>query len=164
MEDNHFYNETAALNYVENILWSNGVNCIHCGNKRIYSLKGNSHRIGLKTCSDCKKQFTVRIGTIFEDSRLPLVKWFLAIYLFSSLKKGLSSIQLAKYISVTQKTAWFMLQRIREVMKDGNGGGGLMNGVVEIDKSKKQTALKQVNYYFQSNKSKHFIIFISPRF
>ena len=105
--------------------------CPNCGHKECYTHKNHS----LFTCKSCLRQFTIRIGTIFEDSRLPLYKWFLAIYLFSSLKKGLSSIQLAKYISVTQKTAWFMLQRIREVMKDGNGGGGLMNGVVEIDEA-----------------------------
>ena len=86
--------------------------CPHCGSVGVYIHADEK----LFSCSDCKKQFTVRIGTIFEDSRLPLFKWFIAIYLFTSLKKGISSIQLSKYINVTQKTAWFMLHRIREVM------------------------------------------------
>ena len=128
-----FKDEQACIDWLANQRWGSKEKavCPHCGHKECYVYANGVHF----KCSSCLKQFTVKIGTIFEDSRLPLVKWFLAIYLFSSLKKGLSSIQLAKYISVTQKTAWFMLQRIREVMKDGNGGGGLMNGVVEIDEA-----------------------------
>jgi hypothetical protein len=79
------------------------------------------------------KQFTVRIGTIFEDSRLPLTKWFLAIYLFTSTKKGLSSVQLSKYISTTQKTAWFVLQRLREAMQNDNNKP--FSGTTEIDEA-----------------------------
>lgn len=98
--------------------------------------KSNNHckhkTRNIYTCLDCKKQYTIRIGTIFEDSRLPLFKWFLAIYLFTSMKKGISSIQLSKYISVTQKTAWFLLQRIREVMQDDND---FFNGTCEIDET-----------------------------
>lgn len=102
-------------------------------------------------CASCKKQFSVRVGTIFEDSRIPLVKWFVAIYLFTSLKKGISSIQLSKYIEVTQKTAWFMLQRIREVMQNDDT---MFSGTTEVDEAyiggklknmhmKKRIALKE---------------------
>jgi transposase-like protein len=119
MEDNHFYNETAALNYVENILWSNGANCIHCGNKRIYSLNGNSHRIGLKTCSDCKKQFTIRIGTIFESSHIPLYKWLQAAYLIVCGETNIN--QLHKILEVTYKTAWSINYKIRELTKEIDG-------------------------------------------
>ncbi len=102
--------------------------CPHCNAKNICIHSNNV----LYTCLDCKKQFTIRIGTIFQESRLPLFKWFVSIYLFTSMKKGISSIQLAKYIGVTQKTAWFMLHRIREVMKGGNSP---FDGVTEIDEA-----------------------------
>lgn len=104
--------------------------CPHCASKKIYIHNNDK----LYTCSDCNKQFTVRIGTIFEDSRLPLFKWFIAIYLFTSLKKGISSVQLSKYINVTQKTAWFMLHRIREVMDDSDTHNPF-DGTTEIDEA-----------------------------
>ncbi len=112
-----FGTEKACRDWLAEKRWGKNPVCPHCKATRIST---HSNDV-LFTCLDCKKQFTVRIGTIFEDSRLPLFKWFVAIYLFTSLKKGISSIQLAKYIEVTQKTAWFMLHRIREVMK-GEGG------------------------------------------
>lgn len=102
--------------------------CPHCSHSTCYIHNG----IDRYTCQKCAKQFSIRTGTIFEDSRLPLIKWFVAIYLATSLKKGISSIQLAKYIEVTQKTAWFMLQRIREVMSGDNNPFG---GVTEIDEA-----------------------------
>jgi len=103
--------------------------CPFCKCKSCYQHNG----IDRFTCKQCLKQFSLRINTIFEDSRLPLVKWFLAIYLFTSCKKGISSCQLAKYLSITQKTAWFMLQRIREVMK--NNDNNKFDGITEIDEA-----------------------------
>ncbi len=100
--------------------------CPHCDCNKTYKFKND------KTfkCSSCLKQFSIRIGTIFEDSNAPLLKWFFAIYLFTSLKKGISSIQLSKYIGVTQKTAWFILQRIRVAMEDETIQ---FEGISEID-------------------------------
>lgn len=102
--------------------------CPHCNHKTCYIHTG----IDRYTCQSCTKQFSVRTKTIFEGSRLPLVKWYIAIYLFTSMKKGISSIQLSKYIEVTQKTAWFMLHRIREVMSNGSGD---FKGITEIDEA-----------------------------
>ena len=118
--------------------------CPHCNHKTCYIHTG----IDRYTCQSCAKQFSVRTNTIFEDSRLPLVKWFIAIYLSTSLKKGISSIQLSKYIEITQKSAWFMLQRIREVMKNDSDEFGGINEIDEayiggkyenMHKSKKET-------------------------
>jgi transposase-like protein len=125
-----FKDEKACIEWLATQRWG-GMDkavCPHCGAKDCYTYSNGK----MFKCSECLKQFTVKIGTVFEDSRLPLVKWFLAIYLFTSLKKGISSIQLSKYIDVTQKTAWFMLGRIREVM-NGGGDSGMFKGVTEID-------------------------------
>src|SRR4029077_11364713 len=93
-------------------------------------------RYGLKTCGDCKKQFTVRMGTIFEESKLPLHIWLQAMHLMVSSKKGVSSHQLHRTLEITYKSAWFLSHRIREAMRDGElaplGGGG---GVVEFDET-----------------------------
>lgn len=103
------------------------ISCPYCDNKKIYHFNnGKTFK-----CSTCSKQFSIKIGTIFEGSNVPLLKWFFSIYLFTSLKKGLSSIQLSKYIGVTQKTAWFMLQRIR-VALDGENSNQF-EGISEID-------------------------------
>jgi transposase-like protein len=125
-----FSTEDACVEYFATQRWGSvdGAVCPHCSSK--HTCKHNTR--GLYTCMDCKKQFTVRVGTIFENSRIPLRKWFVAVYLFTSLKKGISSCQLAKYIEVTQKTAWFMLQRIREVMKDNSDS---FSGYSEADEA-----------------------------
>ena len=101
--------------YLENMRWNGKPICPHCGSisEHHYKLTQNGEFKGLYKCNDCRCRFTVRQGTMFEGSNLPLKKWFYAIYLFLSHKKGISSCQLAKDIQVTQKTAWFMLHRIR---------------------------------------------------
>jgi len=108
-------NETACREHLETLLWNGEPICPHCGSQREnhYRLKARGNFSGLYKCKDCRMRFTVRVGTMFEGSHISLQKWFLAIYLFSSHKKGISSIQLSKDIAVTQKTAWFMLSRIR---------------------------------------------------
>ncbi len=103
--------------------------CPHCGSYATYAFKDGK----LFKCKDCGKQFTVKVGTIFTDSKVPLHKWFLAIYLSTSLKKGISSVQLAKYIGTTQKTSWYMLQRIRYAMEANDDG--MLSGKVEVDET-----------------------------
>lgn len=135
----YFDNEEAAYEKVESIVWPNGPVCPHCGNadeSRIYTLKGKSHRPGLRKCAECRKQFTVKVGTIFESSHIPLHKWLQAIHLLTSSKKGLSANQLHRTLEVTLKTACFMGHRIREAMRSGDlapmGGNG---GIVEVDET-----------------------------
>ncbi len=101
--------ETARL-YLESRLWPDGATCPSCiTSKRITTRKGGYYR-----CNQCKLDFTVRTATIFERSHVPLHKWLYAMYIVVTARKGISSMQLAKEIGVTQKTAWFMLQRLRE--------------------------------------------------
>jgi transposase-like protein len=136
----HFHDEAAAFERVEKALWPQGPVCFHCGcTDRISAIKPNPEkrvRYGLKKCGDCKKQFTVRMGTIFEESKLPLHIWLQAIHLMASSKKGVSSHQLHRTLEITYKTAWFLSHRIREAMRSGDlapfGGGG---GVVEVDET-----------------------------
>lgn len=133
----HFHNEKAAYAYVESRVWPEGPVCPHCGCfGRIYELKGKSTRIGVRKCGDCRKPFTVKVGTIFEASHVPLRFWLQAMFLMASSKKGISSNQLHRTLGVTLKTAWFMSHRIREAMRDGVlapfGGTG---GIVEADET-----------------------------
>ncbi len=135
-----FQDEAAAFAYVEAELWSNGPVCPHCGGfDRISAITPNKEkkvRIGLKFCGQCRKQFTVRVGTIFEDSHLPMTKWLQAIFLMCSSKKGVSSHQLMRTLETTYKTAWFLSHRIREAMKDDSptsmGGAGI---TLEVDET-----------------------------
>jgi transposase-like protein len=133
----HFHNEAAAYKYVEARIWANGVICPHCGGMdRIGELKGSSTRIGVRKCYDCRKPFTVKIGTIFEASHVPLRLWLQAIYLIASSKKGFSANQLHRTLGVTLKTAWFMAHRIREAMRSGAlDPFGSEGGAVEVDET-----------------------------
>jgi transposase-like protein len=110
--------------------WPDGVVCPKCGEIGVKTYKLASGRI---KCASCRNTFTVRMGSVFEDSPVPLQKWFLAIYLCGSYKKGISSIQLSKYLGITQKSAWFMLQRIRYVFE--NDSFELLSGEVEMDEA-----------------------------
>ena len=114
--------ESARL-YFEGRRWSGHVVCPHCGcDSRISARKGE--RTGYYRCGECKEEFTVRTRTIFERSHVPLNKWLYAMYLTVTARKGISSLQLSKQIGVTQKTAWFMQQRLREAC--GNDDGGML--------------------------------------
>lgn len=132
-----FNNDEAAREYLEAIRWPNGPVCPHCGGtERNSPLQGESHRAGLIFCGDCRQQFTVTVGTVFERSKIALHKWVLATHLLCSSKKGMSSKQLERTLGVTYKTAWFMSHRIREAMKDSNGGMfGTGGGFVEADET-----------------------------
>lgn len=134
----HFHNEDRARQYLESIRWANGVFCPHCGCiGEHYRLNGKAHRKGLLKCADCRKQFSVTVGTLFERSKIPLHKWLMTTYLLCSSKKGMSSHQLHRSLGVTYKTAWFMTHRIREAMKDPvfTNKLGSNNGTVEVDET-----------------------------
>lgn len=125
-----FQDEDKAREYLERLRWPNGAVCPHCGSiGQHYRLVGKSHRAGLWKCVDCREQFTVTVGTVFERSKIKLHLWMQAVHLACSSKNGMSSMELHRLLGVTQKTAWFMLHRIREAMKPessglmGNGGG-----------------------------------------
>lgn len=145
----HFHDEAAAFTKLESIVWPNGPVCPHCGaDKRIYDLKGvrskpskknpeGIERFGLKKCGACRKQFTVRVGTVFESSHIPLHLWLQAVHLMCSSKKGISSHQLHRVLEIKYQSAWFMSHRIREAMRTGSlvppmGGEGK---VVEVDET-----------------------------
>jgi len=127
-----FPDEESCVKHLESIRWQCGIVCPHCGEV------GNSYRLkrGHKyRCNACRKDFSVRKGTIFEESRLPLRKWFAAIWLFTSHRKGLPSTQLSREIGVTQKTAWHMLGRLRLVAEQIEGYKGPPDGPAEIDET-----------------------------
>ena len=132
-----FHSEEAAYAYVEARIWPDGPICPHCGGvERISKMQGKSTRIGAYKCYQCRKPFTVKIGTIFESSHVAMHIWLQAMYLIAGSKKGISSNQLHRVLGVTLKTAWFMLHRIREAMRAGDlfpfGSDG---GIVEIDET-----------------------------
>lgn len=133
----HFHDEKAAFAKLEAVLWPDGPICPHCGSAaKHYDLAKT--RIGLRKCAEkeCRKQFTVRVGTVFESSHISLHVWLQAVHLLCSSKKGISAHQLHRVLRVTYKTAWFMAHRIREAMRTGGlapmGGKG---GIVEIDET-----------------------------
>jgi transposase-like protein len=131
------HNEEKAYEYVEARIWPRGATCPKCGEiKRVSKMGGKSTRIGTYKCYECRKPFTVKVGTIFESSHVPMNIWLQAIYLMCASKKGISSNQLHRTLGVTLKTAWFMSHRIREAMRSDNtvdfGSGG---GVVEVDET-----------------------------
>jgi transposase-like protein len=136
----YFFDEQAAFDLVESTIWPNGPVCPHCGGfEKITAIKPNPEkrvRFGLKRCGQCKGQFTVRMGTIFEESKLPLTKWLQAIFLMTASKKGVSAHQLHRTLEITYKSAWFLAHRVREAMRCGElapfGGGG---GIVEVDET-----------------------------
>lgn len=134
----HFQNETAAFAYVEARLWPSGPVCPFCGGtERIGALKGKTTRPGLYKCYPCKKPFTVRMGTVFESSHLPLHLWLQVVHLMCASKKGISTRQIQRMLQCSMKTAWFLTMRIRHAMAPGGdleplGGAGK---IVEADET-----------------------------
>ena len=124
-----FPDEQSAIDYLTPILWPQGPVCPFCGS-------GN-HRIRAKAmyifCADCRQDYTIRVGTIFHRSHIPLHKWLYAMYLVVTSRKGISSMQLSKEIGITQKSAWFLLQRIRAAC--GNQAEKILSGIVEMDET-----------------------------
>ena len=157
----HFHNEEAAYEFVEARIWPDGPVCPRCkGSERIGKMGGKSTRIGTYKCYACRKPFTVKVGTIFESSHVPMRLWLQAIYLVSSSKKGVSSHQLHRTLGVTLKTAWFMSHRIREAMRTddlrpfGRGGGAVEADETFIghDKTIKPRGQKRGRGYHHKNK------------
>jgi transposase-like protein len=146
----YFHDEAKAFEYLESIVWADGVTCPHCGvhGGRVYDLAGvktkpstknpeGKVRHGLKKCGECRKQFTAKVGTVFEHARMPLTKMLQAVHLMASSKKGISAHQLSRVLEVQYKSAWFLAHRIREAMRSGDlaqpfGGNG---GAVEVDET-----------------------------
>lgn len=126
-----FPDEQTCEKYILNARWPRGVFCPHCGSHNIYRLETQKRfKCGNP---DCYKQFTVRTGSVLAESKVPLQKWLMAMWLLTTHTKGFSSVRLAKTLGVTQKTAWFLAHRIREAYADGNGG--LLTGEVEVDET-----------------------------
>jgi len=134
----YFHDEAVAFEYLESVLWADGIVCPHCGvvGGKVYEIKGKSARIGLKTCGSCRRQFTVKVGTVFEHGRMPLHKMLQAVYLITSSKKGISAHQLHRTLEITYKSAWFLVHRIREAMRCGDlAPFGSDGGAVEVDET-----------------------------
>jgi hypothetical protein len=138
LKSDHFQNEEAAFAYVESRLWPDGPVCPHCGTISLKHYDLGKTRIGLRKCCEkaCRKQFTVRIKTIFEDSHLPLHLWLQIIHLMCASKKGVSTNQVQRLLKCSMKTAWFLTHRIREALRSGSlapmGGN---ESVVEVDET-----------------------------
>ena len=137
LSEKHFYDEAAAYAWVEARVWPEGPVCPHCGGfDRISKMQGKSTRIGTYKCYQCRKPFTVKVGTVFEASHVPMTLWVQAMFLMTSSKKGISSNQLHRILGVTLKTAWFMSHRIRLAMQtvglEPMGGEG---STVEVDET-----------------------------
>jgi len=134
-----FQDDTKARAWLEKRLWPKGVVCPHCGTiDNATALKGEAHRTGTYQCneSECREQFTVTVGTVFERSKIPLSKWLMVVFLMSASKKGMSAHQIHRMIDVSYKSTWFMCHRIREAMKSSATGLlGSGSGIVEADET-----------------------------
>lgn len=123
-----FPDEQACVDHLRAIRWRDGESCPHCGGMRVYHF---SDRKTFK-CGDCKSRFSIKVGTIFEDTKLPLRKWFMAIWMITNHPKGIASTTLAKDLKITQKTAWFVLHRLRHAARTQSFNAPL-KGTVEAD-------------------------------
>ncbi len=125
-----FPDEQSAIDHLRAIRWKDGAFCPHCGSTRVMHFKDKrTHK-----CHDCRQRFSIKVGTIFEDTKLPLRKWFAAIWLITSHKKGIASTTLAKDLKITQKSAWFVLHRLRHAART-NSFNAPLKGEVEADET-----------------------------
>lgn len=138
LDAKHFHDEDAAREFLEEVRWPDGPLCPHCG---AVGTAYKTKKVGVYRCGEreCRKDFTVRVGTLFERSHIALHTWLFATHLLTSSKKGMSSHQMHRMLGVTYKTAWFMTHRIREAMREihpaENGPLGGENKVVEVDET-----------------------------
>jgi transposase-like protein len=135
-----FPDEQTCINHLRAIRWKSGEFCPYCGGTTLYHFSDNrTHK-----CAECRQRFSIKVGTIFEDTKLPLRKWFIAIWLITSHKKGIASVQLAKDLKITQKSAWFVLHRLRHAARTQSFAAPL-EGDIEIDET----------YIGGSNRNRH---------
>lgn len=137
LTDPIYSDPSAAREHLERLLWPNGPVCPRCGEaERVKRLEGQSTRPGVVMCNPCRKPFTVTVGTVFEDSKIPLNKWLLGFRLMAASKKGMSAHQIGRSLGITYKSAWFMCHRIRAAMApDSPSPLGGKNKVVEMDET-----------------------------
>lgn len=155
LTDPIYHDADKAREHIEALHWPNGPTCPHCGSvEKITKLQGKSTRPGVYKCNACEKPFTVTVGTVMEDSKIPLNKWLMAFALVNGSKKGISAHQLHRSLGITYKSAWFMHHRIREAMKLGTEGMGGLGHDVEADetyigrdktKAHNRTAIRHMN-------------------
>jgi transposase-like protein len=159
-----FQDETKAREALEAVRWPNGPFCPHCGNgdlEKIAKVEGqkHSHRPGLYYCNECKGQFTVTVGTVFERSKVPLTKWWMAAHMLNAGKNGVSAHEIHRTIGVTYKTAWFMMHRLREAMKELNpspmGGEGK---TVQADETYYGNSSKRAKGYKKGHSHKEQVV------
>ncbi len=129
----YFADPDVCVEFVAAMRWPQGVTCPHCDGKKVSYL--TSRRIWKCMAKECHKQFSVKTGSVFEDSAIPLDKWLTAVWLVVNCKNGISSYEIMRHLGITQKSAWFMLHRIRLALRDGNWSkmGGQDGGPVEVD-------------------------------
>ena len=161
-QDPMFQDETAAREALEAVLWPEGPICRHCGNSdpdKIAKMQGKSHRPGLYYCNECQGQFTVTVGTVFERSKVPLTKWWMAAHMLNSGKNGCSAHEIHRTIGVTYKTAWFMMHRLREAMTELNptpmGGEGKS---VQADETYYGNSSKRAKGYKKGHRYKQQVV------
>lgn len=168
LSEKQFHIEAAAYAFVEARVWPEGPVCPHCGGfERIGRLEGKSTRHGVYKCYQCRKPFTVKVGTVFESSHVKLNLWLQAMFLMSSSKKGISSNQLHRTLGVTLKTAWFMSHRIREAMRvvgmEPMGGAGQFVEADETYFGDKELVTKRTRKGKSTHKGKRAVVALVER-
>lgn len=159
-----FQDENKAREALEAVRWPDGPICPHCGNsdpEKIAKVEGKkqSHRPGLYYCNECKGQFTVTVGTVFERSKVPLTKWWMAAHMMNSGKNGCSAHEIHRSLAVTYKTAWFMMHRLREAMIElAPGPMGGEGGKVQADETYYGNTSKRAKGYKKGHSNKHSIV------
>ena len=129
-----FPDHESCINYLEDIRWDKHPKCPYCQSEDV-AQKQEGDRIGRWNCHDCKSSFNVLAGTLFQGTKIPLHKWFMAIVLMANAKKSLSSYQLARHLGMTQQSTWYMMQRIRSEMASQDKDSPLLQGIIEADEA-----------------------------
>jgi transposase-like protein len=157
-----FQDENVAREALEAVRWPDGPICPHCecsDQSMIAKVQGTKHRPGLYYCNECKSTFTVTVGTVFERSKIPLTKWWIAARMFNSGKNGVSAHEIHRTLKVTYKTAWFMMHRLREAMTDlGVEPMGGEGGEVQIDETYTGNTSKRAKGYKKNLKEKRAVV------